>query len=67
MKRVQLAVVLVGLLFAVGCEKDVREPGEPRISVPAATPYTNGATRSNAATSGLAYASPNRWTWFNNE
>jgi hypothetical protein len=56
-----LAASLVGI---AGCEKDVREPGEPRVLAPV---QTKAETRSNAAASGLAYWSPNRYAWLSSE
>jgi hypothetical protein len=32
MKLLGIILVLLGLAATVGCEKDIREPGEPRIS-----------------------------------
>ena len=66
MKRISIIVALLGLCALAGCDKDVREPGEPRVlfSRPA---QTSAATRSSAAARGLAYCSPNRWTWFSSE
>jgi hypothetical protein len=48
-----IVLLLLGLAAAGGCEKDVREPGEPRVQFLA--PHTNTATFSSAAASGLAY------------
>ena len=33
MKLLSIILVLLGLAATVGCEKDIREPGEPRIVV----------------------------------
>jgi hypothetical protein len=58
-----LALILPMFVLAVsGCERDVREPGEPRVLAPQAVPQTSDATRFNAPASGLAYFSPNKWT-----
>jgi|GEM_PF-5838881 len=32
MKLIGLALVLLGLVALAGCEKDVREPGQPRVA-----------------------------------
>jgi hypothetical protein len=32
-KWIGLILMLLGLAATVGCEKDIREPGEPRIQV----------------------------------
>lgn len=63
----QLGILLLFLTFAAGCEKDVREPGEPRVLTPlispqAIAPQTSAATRSSAPARGFAYCSPNKWT-----
>ena len=33
MKLIGICLILLGLALTVGCEKDVREPGEPRVSL----------------------------------
>jgi hypothetical protein len=58
MRRILLTLGLI--LTLVGCDKDVREPGEPRILSP--LPQTSADTRSSAPANGLAYFSPNKWT-----
>jgi hypothetical protein len=58
MKPMRIILVLLGLTAISGCEKDVREPGEPRVQFLA--PQTSTATFSSADASGLAYLSPNK-------
>jgi hypothetical protein len=52
-KLIGIILVLLGLAAIGGCEKDVREPGEPRVLFPA--PHTSAATFSSAPANGLAY------------
>ena len=60
MKLMGVILVLLGLAAVSGCEKDVREPGEPRIQFLA--PQISAATFSSATANGLAYWSPNKRT-----
>jgi hypothetical protein len=61
-KLIGIVLALLGLTVMAGCEKDVREPGEPRVLLSPAPAQTSADTRSTAADNRLAYGSPNKWT-----
>jgi hypothetical protein len=61
-KLIGIVFALLGFTAMVGCEKDVREPGEPRVLVSPAPSHTSADTRSTAADNRFAYGSPNKWT-----